>query len=234
MSRERARKRAYEASMIGGVAMRLVERDYMVLQELDRWRFCLSRHLCYLGGFGSRSACDKRLRKLVDAGYIDHKRMLYGVAGEYFLTYKGKALLGQSKRLDTIRVDRIPHDIAVLDTVIYFMLKEGVSLSDIQSEKQMHGLDGFTRRRHRPDFIYSTAGKTYCVEVELSPKSKERFEQNLKQNFYEYEVQHWVVSKAQVKITEMLQQNSNTYPNIKIITLEEVKTYVSNLGKSES
>ena len=214
--------------------MRLVERDYGILRELDRWRFCLSRHLCCLGGFGSQSACDRRLRKLTEAGYIDHKRMLSGVPGEYYLTYKGKALLGQSKRLDEIRVGRIVHDIAVLDTVIYFMLKEGVPLSDIQSEKQMHGLDGFARRRHRPDFIYSSAGKTYCVEIELSLKSKERFEQNMKQNFSEYETQNWVVPKAQVRITEMLQQNSNTYPNIKIIELEEVETYVRSLGKSES
>jgi len=160
--------------------------------------------------------------------------MLYGVPSEYFLTYKGKALLGQSKRLDEIRVDRIAHDIAVLDTVIYFMLKEGIPLSDIQSEKQMHGLDGFANRRHRPDFIFTISGKTYCVEVELSPKTKERFEQNMKQNFEAYETQHWVVPRAQVKITEMLQKNSSTYPNIEIIALEEVKSYVSNFGKSES
>jgi len=220
--------------ILGGVALRLVERDYQILRELDRWRFCLSRHIRYLSGFSSQSACDRRLRLLREAGLIDRKRIVYGVPSEYYLTYKGKALLGQSKRLDKIRLEQITHDIAVLDTVIYFMLKEGVPLSDIQSEKQLHGLDGFADRRHRPDFVYSRAEKTYCVEVELSPKSKERFEQNMKDNFDKYDTQYWVVPKAQIKITEMLQRNATTYPNIQIIQLEEVEAYVRRFGKSES
>jgi len=216
------------------VVVRLVERDYGILRELDRWRFCLSRQLRYLGGFGSQSACDRRLRLLRKAGLIDRKRIIYGVPSEYFLTYKGKALLGQSKRLDKIKLDQITHDIAVLDTVIYFMLKEGVPLSDMQSEKQLHGLDGFGSRRHRPDFVFNRSDKIYCVEVELSPKSKERFEQNMKDNFDSYEVQNWVVPRSQIKIREMLQQNATTYPNIEIIELEEVEAYVRQYGKSES
>ena len=159
---------------------------------------------------------------------------MYGTPGLLALTYQGRVLIGVSKNGEKPRVDQITHDIAVLDTAIYFVLKEGVPLSDIQSEKQLHGLDGFARRRHRPDFIYSSAGKTCCVEVEFSPKSKERMEQNMKQNFSNYELQHWVVPKAQVKITEILHKNLTTYPNIQIIQLEEVESYVRNYGKSES
>jgi len=205
----------------------------LILRELDRWRFCLSRQIRLIGEFGSQSACDRRLRLLRDAGYIDRKRILYGVPSEYYLTYKGKALLGQSKRLDKIKVEQIAHDIAVLDAVIYFVLKEGVPLSDILSEKQLHGLDGFGSRKHRPDFVFSREGRKFCVEVELSAKSKERFQQNMKQNFDDYEVQNWVVPKAQVKIMELLEQNLSTYPNIEIIFLEEVEEYVRNYRKSE-
>ena len=214
--------------------MRLVKRDYEILREIDRWRFCLSRHVKLIGGFGSQSACDRRLKLLRKAGYVDRKRIIYGVPSEYFLTYQGKALLGLSHKLDKIKLEQITHDIAVLDTVMYFMLKEGIPLSDILSEKQLHGLDGFGFRRHRPDFVFTKADKKYCVEVELSPKSRDKFEQNLRQNFEAYEVQNWVVPQSQVKITEMLQQNMTAYPNIEVIKLEEVESYVRNYGKSES
>ena len=120
-----------------------------------------------------------------------------------------------------------------LDAVIYFVLKEDVQLSDILSEKQLHGLDGFGSRKHRPDFVFCREGRNFCVEVELSAKSRERSEQNMKQNFSDYEVQSWVVPKAQVKIMELLEQNLSTYPNIEIIFLEEVEEYVRNYRKSE-
>jgi len=45
----------------------------------------------YLGGFGSQSACDRRLGLLRKAGLIDHKRIIYGVPSEYCLTYKPAA-----------------------------------------------------------------------------------------------------------------------------------------------
>ena len=213
---------------IGGKLMRLVERDYQILRELDRWRFCLSRHVRYIGGFGSQSACDRRLRKLREAGLIDRKRIIYGVPSAYYLTETGRKLLGLPQKEDKIKLEQITHDIAVLDMVIYCMLKENVLLADILSEKQLHGLDGFATRKHRPDFVYREAGKKYCVEVELSAKSKERFEENLKQNFVGYDVQRWVVPDSQVKIKKMLQQNLTTYPNITILSLEEVESFVRN------
>ena len=194
----------------------------------------MSRHIKFFGGFGSQSACDRRLRLLREAGYIDRKRILYGVPSAYFLTYKGKALLGVSKRLDKIKVEQITHDIAVLDTVIYFMLSQKITLSAILSEKQLHGLDGFGFRRHRPDFVFRRGEKSYCVEVELSPKTKGKLEENLKQNFDEYDFQRWIVPNSQIKITEVLQQNSDMFPNIEIIKLEEVEDYVRSYGKSES
>ena len=208
--------------------MRLVDRDYQILREIDRWRFCLSRHVKFLAGFGSQSACDRRLKLLREAGLLDRKRIIYGVPSEYYLTYKGKALLGLPHRLDKIKLEQITHDIAVLDTEVYLILKGECVLSDILTEKQLHGLDGFARRRHRPDMVYRTAGKTFCVEVELSPKSRDRFEQNLRSNFQDYDFQRWVVPNTQVKITEMLRQNMTSYPNIITISLEEVEDYVRN------
>jgi len=214
--------------------MRLVERDYEILREVDRWRCVLGRQVRLLVGFPSQSPCDRRIKLLMKAGYLERRHYLYGVPGLLGLTYQGRMLIGVSKNKEEPRLDQITHDIAVLDAVIYFMLKEGVPLADMQSEKQLHSLDGFSNRRHRPDFVFTVEEKIYCVEVELSLKSKERFEHNMKQNFDAYEVQYWVVPKTQVKIREMLQGNATTYPNMQILSLEEVESYVKHYGKSES
>lgn len=196
------------------------------MREINRWRFCLSRHIRFLGGFAGQRATDRRLKLLIEAGYIDRRKVLYGIPSLYYLTYKGKTLLNLSPKQDKVRIEQVTHDIAVLDTAIYFILKENISLADITTEKELHSIDGFSMRKHRPDFVFTKDGKKYCVEVELNRKSKERFEKNLHDNFMEYDYQKWVVPYTQVKIIQLLNENENLYPNISILHLEEVTNFV--------
>ena len=84
-------------------------------------------------------------------------------------------------------------------------------------------------RNHRPDFIFAKDSKTYCVEVELSLKSKDRLERNIKENFLAYDVQIWVVGEGVPKVNKILEDNKIQYPNIEIVDMEGVKKYVSEL-----
>ena len=54
----------------GGVVseVRLVERDYRIFREAERWRVVLGRHLAELAGFTGLKACQRRLKKLIEAG----------------------------------------------------------------------------------------------------------------------------------------------------------------------
>jgi len=72
----------------------VLERDRKIIREIDRWRVCQGRHIRELGGFSGQRACDRRLRKLVQAGYISREKILYGVAGIYRITSKGAKLEG--------------------------------------------------------------------------------------------------------------------------------------------
>ena len=63
--------------------MKLVERDYRVFREVERWRFCLGRHIQYLAGFASLRTCDRRLKGLLSDGYLTRKMVLYGVEKDY-------------------------------------------------------------------------------------------------------------------------------------------------------
>lgn len=202
--------------------MRLVERDLAVLRELDRWRFCLSRHLRFLCEFSSQRTCDRRLRLLIDAGYVDRRHVLYGVPSLYFVTHKGKTLINASLKPDKFKVEQIVHDIAVLDTAIYFQLRQGVALSDVLTEKELHQQDGFGTRQHKPDFVFTQGGQRFAVEVELTPKAKPRLLKNIQENFMTYDGQRWIVPAAQAKITQMLESSAAIYPGIEILQLEEV------------
>lgn len=206
--------------------MRLLEGDYTVFQELDRWRFCLSRHVRFLGSFASQRSADRRLRVLTEAGYVERKRILYGFPYLHTLTHKGRVLIGVSRKADKIRVEQIPHDIAVLDTAIYFILEYKLSLTDITTEKQLHRLDGFGNRLHRPDFIFHKDGKQYCVEVELTHKNKDRHIKNMKDNFMKYDYQKWIVPRSQIQIRRNLEEHINTYPNIEVVSKEDILKYI--------
>jgi len=98
--------------------IRLVDRDYEVIREIDRWRVCQGRHIKHLAGFAGQRACDRRLRKLIRAGYIKREKILYGVAGIYSNTNKSKQIAEIINTNQKIKVEQIKHDIAVLDTAI--------------------------------------------------------------------------------------------------------------------
>jgi len=209
--------------------MRLVDRDYDIFNEIFRWKCCLSRHIRFLAGFSGQRACDRRLKLLIDNGYIERKRILYGVPAIYFLTYKAKKMLNYPLRKDGIKIEQINHDIIVLDCVIFFHHKFDLPLNKFVSEKEMHSADGFSNRMHRPDFIFHKDNKTYCVEVELNLKAKNRFVKNIEDNFLKYDVQDWIVPSSKIKIIQILEENSISYPNIEIIKLDEILEYIKSL-----
>ncbi len=208
--------------------MRVEERDMLILREVERWRVCGSRHIKFLAGFTGQRATDRRLKILIEAEYLERKKYLYGVPSIYFVTPKGKKLIQSNARPEKVKIEQIVHDMTVLDTAIYFMHKESLLLNDITTEKQLHQLDGFGMRKHRPDFIYTKNNETNCVEVEMTPKSKTRILNIIKDNFIDYDTQFWIVPDTQSKIRKILLDNKMIYANTEIINLEEVKNYVDN------
>ena len=203
--------------------MELIERDYRVFREVERWRYCLGRHIQFLAGFSSQRTCDRRLRTLLIAGFLDRKIFVYGVPSLYMLTRKSKLLINASQRQEKIRLDQIIHDVTVLDVAICFMKFFGLNSKDIKTEKQLHQMDGFGERTHHPDFIFTKDNTTYCVEVELSMKSKTRLEKNIQSNFLNYNVQIWVTDENAIKLTRLLEDFKIQYPNIEITNITEVK-----------
>ena len=204
-------------------SFRLTKRDYLIFQEVARWRVITGKQICILASFPSLRTCDRRLKKLIDNGYITRQKIIYGIPSLYSLTHQAKILIGLPARIEKIRLEQISHDITVLNVAINYHNVKGILFADIKTEKQLHSLDGFSNRNHRPDFIYTINGKTTCVEVELSLKNKDRLEKNIKQDFMNYDFTYWVVTDRENKIAQIIEQNRTIYPTIEILELREIK-----------
>ena len=209
--------------------IRLVERDYRVMKEIDRWRAITGKQITEVVGFSSQRTSDRRLKKLVVAGYICRRKILYGFPYLYSLTGQGKALINSPKYQEKFRIEQIKHDLAVVDTAIYFHKKLSVPYENILSEKELHRLDGFSKRRHRPDLVFTDKSqKKICAEVELSLKARDRFLKNIKDNFVGYDLQIWVVPSLRHKIAAILQEEQAAYNDIEILELKEVLSHGGN------
>lgn len=204
----------------------LTERDRKMLREINRWKCPLGRHIQRLADFTGARATDRRLKKLIDAGYLERKHYIYGIPGIYFVTAKAKGAIGIRYYKYSIRLDEIAHDISVLDTAIYVHEVLGVTYTDILSERELHSVDGFSNRKHQPDFVYMKDGKKHAVEIELTPKSKQRFEANLKSNYKEYDSQLWVVPANGHKIKGMLEHSMQMYPDVEMLSLETIEEHM--------
>jgi len=176
-----------------------------------------------LCGFSGARATDRRLKLLIDAGYLAREKYLYGIPYMYTLSHKGRLLLGVNKREDKIRVDRITHDIYIIEAIICYVKKYGVPLSAIESEKELHIKDGFGLRKHQPDFVVNSSSGRIAVEVELNPKAKDRMEENIRENYMKYDRQIWITNNSKVK--SLLKGFIGEYSNIEALALEDVLAY---------
>jgi len=211
---------------VNSKGLELQERDYEILRLVHRFRFCLGRHVMVLCGFSGARASDRRLKLLIEAGYLAREKYLYGIPYLYTLSHKGRILLGVNKREDKIRVERITHDIYIIEAIIYYVLMCGVSLAEIESEKELHIKDGFGIRKHQPDFVVSSADERIAVEVELNPKPKNRMEENIRENYLKYDRQVWITNNSKVK--SLLRIFAGEYSNVELLQLEEVLEHVKH------
>ncbi len=208
--------------------LKLTERDMAIMREITRWRFLLARQIKILCGFSSQRACDRRVKKLIEAGYIERKYLIVGIPRLYMVTRKAVQTFGLPYYTPNIRIEQITHDIAVIDTAIFLITKENVDSASIITERDLKHKAGFGNcNKHFPDFTYTKDGHSCCVEIELSAKKLSTLERNIKNNYVAHNSQRWYVdnSKVQVNITAV----GAKYGGIEIIPLEGVIEYVRNI-----
>lgn len=194
----------------------------MILKEVYRWRFCLGRHIKYLTSFNGERACDRRLKILVDNGYLKRTKILYGIPYLYYVSKIGQKLIHVNVKEEKIKIDTIVHNITVLDKIPLLQTKFDFVLDQVITERELHIQDSFSVRKHHPDFVFKKNGLNYAVEFELNLKAKQRFLTNIEQNYLNYDYQIWVVPDTQKRILHILEETKNKYDNIEVIILESL------------
>ena len=207
--------------------MRLVDRDINIFSTLQKFSFLTSKHINQIY-FNNQRACDRRLKILYENKYLKKQRILVGYPYLFSLNKDSYKILGIKAREPKIRVDKIGHDIFVLDTIIYLIKKHNISIDEIITERQLHSIDGFSVRKHHPDFVFNLDENKIAVEIELTLKAKDRFLKNIEDNFLNYDRQLWIIPKTEYQIKHILNEEKNKYTNIFLKFLEEVQEYVRN------
>lgn len=199
-----------------------MERDYLILNMIYRFGFCLGRHISFLANFPSARTCDRRLKLLVDHGYLFRKKVFYGLPYLYYLSKDGMRLIHVTPRDEMIRVDKIHHDITVLDCLPYFIKRYDFTFDIMTTERELHRKDGFGVRKHHPDIVFQKDDETYAIEFELSKKATVRLVHNIEQNYLNYDVQIWVIPASQSGILNILTSSLEKYDNIEVMILESL------------
>ena len=102
----------------------------------------------------------------------------------------------------------------MLDACFYYISKYGLTIGEIESEKEAHAKFGFGSRCHQPDLTVMLYGMKHAVEIELTPKSKERTGKNIKDNYMNYDAQVWFTNNT--KVMAMLKSFVSVYPHMEI------------------
>ena len=196
------------------------------MKIISKYKFATGKQIKTLADFSSLNTCDRRLRKLIEAGYIQRKYFIYGVPALYFTTKLAQDFFNLEYITSDIRIDKIKHEVNVTNTAIYFINHMKIPDYSLITERELKHEDGFCRQKHRPDFIYNNNQKV-CVEVEMTEKSKERLERNIRDNYLNFDTQYWIVSNEKIK--NNIQKLQSRYTNIEIIELETIKKYIKSL-----
>jgi hypothetical protein len=196
--------------------------EIQILHLIGKWGFLLSRHLKGFLSYSSTRTFYRRIKRLLELGYLKREYLLYGVPPFYTLTHKGRIFIGLNKRNVKIRLDQVNHDILVLDTVLYLIKKKSISMEHITSEKELHSQDGFGSRKHYPDFVIESNGQSFAYEIELSLKPESRLEENVRLNYINYDYQIWVIEKENKKLRNIVETVLSTYHNASILYSCEV------------
>lgn len=200
--------------------MKLVSRDLRILWEVERWRFSLARQIMAFTNFQSKSALYRRLKLLVDYGYLKRKRYIYGLPALYNITPKGYKALAMPVKNVNVSVGVIEHELAVIDTYLYLKEKYHLNYDDFKSERQLR-LE-YTKSKHYPDIVFTIDDKMYCVEIEFTLKNATLLERNIKENYVNYDNQIWVIKKEHTRLHKLFEKFEMEYPNIEIILWEEI------------
>ena len=153
--------------------MRLTADDLVLIRWINKYkRVTVGQALIFLGV--SKQNVYRRVKRLVDNGYLVHERIFHGKPGIYYPTHKGVNAAGDLMPPARVNLTDYDHDLKVVDIALHFEKKYGYwkSERELKSDKGISG--GFGSKTHIPDGITKINDTLIGIEVELTRKGKDR------------------------------------------------------------
>jgi hypothetical protein len=150
-------------------------RDIEILQWVNGFGFASADQICKWMGVGT-TAGYVRVKKLVDGGYLERKRILHGQARIHKVTRKGIIASGDALvQMGQIHLGTYRHDFALVDLALMLERETGGAFKPERRIRHDEGLSGVGQIGHIPDgYLQLDGQKPIAIELELSVKSRAR------------------------------------------------------------
>lgn len=204
----------------------LSPRDIFILKTLEKVTLATNMQLLILCGYRDPSVVRKKLKSLIEQGYI--KSDWLGERKAYTLTQLGLSQVEKTRHAYEIRGIKSEHEMLVTEAACYIYQKAGRSIYDMVFDHEMSSLSAFRTSGHRPDICFS---QHQAVEVELTPKRlhgtsiKSGLDDNFRSNCENYTRQLWIVPSHRHALIDSLRNLSETYgvtDRVSVITLDKL------------
>ena len=178
----------------------LNDRDLQLFRFVDKYRVAAVKSISLACGFNSMQYVSRRIKKLVEYGYINHISMYLGHPHFYCLTKKGLKEIGIDAKPYRPAPTTAFHYVGVADCAAYLAYNYGLdAVKDFFVDKDFYHNDEVIERyslksTHKPDIIFVKGPTTYYVEFERSRKGKKKILENILMNHLSGVNQIWIVS----------------------------------------
>ena len=155
--------------------MNLMKRDQALFRWINGHGFVtVTQASAWMGT--NYQAAQRRMRKLVDAGYLARKRLLHGDKRVHWVTRQALSASGdQLAPPQTIGLGSYRHDLVLVDVAQAVVDQTGGDFVPERRLRQEAGFKGVGVSGHLPDGLLRRPGQMpVAVELEMSPKGRQR------------------------------------------------------------
>lgn len=155
--------------------MQLTERDLEMIRWINGHRMATVEQVVQAFDMGKKAAY-RRLRAMVEAGYVEHQRIFRDKPGVYFPTSQGIAVSGDDlPAITRITLGTYEHDLQLVDLSIRLVEQTGGQWHPERRIRREKGFLGVGIPGHVPDgLLRLPSGSTVAIELELSVKGNRR------------------------------------------------------------
>lgn len=174
-------------------------RDLRLLRFIDKYRIASLKGASLACGFNSIQYTARRIKKLVEYGYIVQQSVYYGYSRFYSLTTKGLRAIGIVAKAYKPSYTTALHYMGVGDIAAYLANQYRLdAMQDMYCDKDFRHNETVIKQyqletSHKPDIIFDSGGQTYYVEYERSRKGKKKTMENILMNHLSGVRQIWVL-----------------------------------------